>query len=227
MFDYITITIIYLRLQRVYRGYCGRKYAHTFRMEHTLFLSKTPQACVIQRICRGHLARIKNIKVAKAIVAMYIQRKEESRISMFIRFQAFGRRFITQNKVRVLLEIANRRNINEIQAIIPLQCMVRRRLAMLRVMRKRYDYHQTYKLQKHAVDIISQWYFKEKKRKKDLLDGDDLLSLVRKLKQKIALMLRVVRGFLGREKVARMKIQLAIRQYATISIQRIFRYEFY
>ena len=90
-------------------------------------------------------------------------------------------------------------------------------------MRMRYTAFQILKLRTRAARVIANWYHRAINRIKSFLDGTDMISCVRKLKRQLFLMMRVVRGFLGREKAARMRIVLATRTFAATLIQRIYR----
>ena len=91
----------------------GRRRAVGFSIKRKLFLVKAPKAIIIQKAVRGHITRLHNWHVAKAIVAMYNQRWQEAQMRMCVRLQAFGRRFLTHYKVRILLELRSRMRLDE------------------------------------------------------------------------------------------------------------------
>ena len=126
-------------------------------------------------------------------------------------------------QVRILRELRSRRRLDEKYCATIVQTATRAFLARLLVMRMRYTAFQILKVRTRAARVIANWYYRAIRRVKSYLDGTDMISCVRKLKRQLFLMMRVVRGFLGREKAARLRIILATRTFAATLIQRIYR----
>ena len=211
------------KLQSLWRGRKGRRRAYAQGVARRDFYSRTPQAVQVQKMVRGYIARLNNLQVARAVVLMYSQRWQEAQVAMYIRLQAFGRRFLVHRKVRIMRELRSRRRLDERYAAIIVQTNTRAFLARVRVMRMRFEAFQIFRMRKRAARVIETWYYKAMRRVKDFLEGKDMISQVRRLKRQVFLMMRVARGFLGRERAARIKIQRALHFYAATSIQRIFR----
>jgi hypothetical protein len=210
-------------VQRVYRGYIGRHKSTDLRRDRRLFLSKSPQAVIIQSLGRGYIARRWERRVAAAVRNMYERRRREAFAAISVRLQAIGRKFLTNSRLNVHKELFYRRRFDETSAALTIQSTGRMFLAILEVNRRRLVYQRRLELERIAANRIVNFYLRTMTRYRNKLIGLEIQRRQRAVWAASYLLQRVIMGHLGREKVARMRIREARRVFAVITIQRVYR----
>lgn len=114
-----------LVLQRVSRGYLGRKKAKR-QKQHLLHLkSQVKYVLLIQKIYRGHFTRRRQVFVSNALKKMYRERYNEVITMIIIHLQACCRRYLAKLRIATWKELQYRRYLNESDAILSLQSIAR------------------------------------------------------------------------------------------------------
>lgn len=210
-------------VQRVYRGYRGRLLANVRNIERDIFYSRSPTAILMQKVVRGHLCRLNGEKVFKAIRLMYQRRVYEAEAAISVRFQAKARRYLAKERVKAWREVCTRRYIDTDNAIYVLQQLARTFLAKLKVTKIRYNKRRLAAIHHRAATVIGMWYRKRMAAYISTLKGKDMQKIMRKTWTASMLLQRVVRGYLGRERVYNIRITHAHQYAAAVIIQKCFR----
>ena len=212
-----------ITIQRVTRGIIGRARYAVLWQEWQYFLAHAPQAISIQRMIRGHHARVHNPLVPQAMRDMYTVRAREAESSVAVRFQANARRFLAYKRVEAWREVCGRRALDEYNAILIMQMLARRYNANKELLRRRFAKMRKDKLEDRASRKIQSWYKNELNRYLSKLSGVELQKAMNKTWKMTLLLQRAYRGFKGREKVNKLRIHKASLNYAAIMIQKVFR----
>lgn len=212
-------------LQRVYRGYRGRLRAGAKKEEWARFWASSPLAIKIQKVVRGHLWRLSDNcqNVFKALRDMYLARRQEAEAGIAVRFQAKARRYLAFQRVKAWREVCRRRHIDEQNAILILQMLVRRFLAKITVARIRFNKLRMDALHYKCATVIAKFYRRQMALYISKLQGKDLQKIMRKTWVSSMLIQRNYRGFRSRERVRRLRIGLAVQYAAAVVIQKMFR----
>ena len=161
--------------------------------------------------------------MAERIVQMYVRRWAECEVSMFVRLQSFGRRFLTAKKMKNVREVYYSRKRLERMSCVLMQSSVRRYIASRTVMRLRHLCNKERELRYRAAVLLQNWYVRTARGRRQRRDGTDMFGRVRTMRRSILLLQRSVRGYQSREKTARVKIKNAVNWFAAAVIQRVFR----
>lgn len=154
---------------------------------------------------------------------MYTLRKAEAEASVSVRFQAKARRYLAVERVKALREVARRRRRDEQSAILLIQMLVRRSMAVLKVKRMRYAKKRLDELHYKMATKIARFYRKKMNEYISKLSGKDLMKVMRKSWSAGMLLQRVFRGFSARERVHRLRIRQAVEYTAAVFIQKSYR----
>jgi hypothetical protein len=212
-----------LTLQRVYRGYVGRKRAIVAKEEFGAFLAMTPYALLLQCHIRGFLSRARYEKVSKCIRELYIIRKREVQSALAVRFQSHARRYLAKKYVISYreLQIRYKQNIND--AILILQMLARRFLSKMELHRRKVKKRNLEEARRTAGFKIKKFSVEGMRRYKGRLSGESLKKFFRHKWTASTSIQAFYRGFKGREYYNKLKIEKATRFYAAREIQRAFR----
>jgi hypothetical protein len=120
-------------IQRLYRGWKGRKRAALKFIERAEFRAKAPYATMIQVSVRAYLCRIHNPQVSKAIREMYVIRRSEARNAVAVSIQSQMRRHLASHLVSSWKELCQRRARNVHDAAQVMQRLGRQFVSILRV----------------------------------------------------------------------------------------------
>eukprot|EP00605_Chrysophyceae_sp_TOSAG23-4_P000769 GSChrysophyteH1.ASY1.ANO1.858.1 assembled CDS len=210
-------------IQRVWRGIMGRVYFNEKMREWKLFLSNTPYAIKMQKCIRGHRVRVHNPLVPQAMRDLYVSRGREAEAWISVRFQANARRFLAKKRTEAWREYCSRRALDEFNAILILQMLARRYNAKTLLFQKRFEKIRREKLEYTASTKLQKWYIRSMNRYLSKLSGAALQKAMNRTWRMTQLLQRSYRGFKGRERFNKMRIQTAVENYAAIKIQKQFR----
>ena len=212
-----------ITIQRLWRGIGGRTKFGILWAEWQYFLAHTPQALTIQKVVRGHHARVHNPLVSQAMRDMYNIRAREAEACVAVRFQANARRFIAYKKVEAWREVCNRRDLDEFNSILIMQMLARRYNAYRELLRRRFEKMRKDKLEDRASRKMQSWYRDTLNKYLSKLSGVELQKAMNKTWKMTLLLQRSYRAFKGRERVNKMRIEKAMLNYAATIVQKIFR----
>jgi hypothetical protein len=212
-----------LLIQRVARGIQGRARYRVKWDEWQHFLSHAPQAVCIQRWVRGHHDRVHTPFVSQAMRDMYNYRAKEAEAIVAVRFQANARRFLAYKRVEAWREVCGRRDQDEASSILIMQMLARRYNAYKELLRRRFAKLRKEKLEDRASRKLQAWYQKQLNRYLSKLSGAELQKAMNKTWKMTLLLQRSYRGFKGRERVNKMRIEKAMYNFAATMIQKFFR----
>jgi len=210
-------------IQRLFRGYKGRLKAIAKFLERAAFRACSPFAVMIQRNVRAYLSRLHNPHVSKAIREMYVIRRLEALNAVAVGIQAQMRRHLAASLVSSHRELCQRRDRNTHDAILIMQQLARRFVSTLRMDKLRLQRDNYNAARLTAGKKIKIFCVMGMARYKARLTGDALRKFFREKWTLSIIIQKVFRGFRARERVRKIKIQLALFHYAARDIQRIFR----
>eukprot|EP01038_Epipyxis_sp_PR26KG_P005005 gene5005-6990_t len=210
-------------IQRIFRGFLARDKARQLRIERDLFYSRYPYALIVQRNVRGHLCRINCRFVKEAIKEMCFLRNKEIKDGLTVRIQCICRRFLAKKIVYSLKELRIRRNMNRNHAIFIMQQLVRRFISKLKLVKKQRQKVSTDEARRVAGMKIFIFCRDGMIRYKSRLSGGELKRFYREKWTSSTYIQSVYRGYTARERVHKMRIELATMNYACTQIQRIYR----
>ncbi len=210
-------------IQRVWRGIWGRDKADLQKDVMHEFWKNAPCAVDIQRCFRGHKVRRRYFHVADALREMYQIRQVEAETALAVRFQSGARTYLTNKRVKAMIELRRRRGIDEYNAMVMLQCCGRMFNAKMRVWKKKMDlarYHEV----RYAAATRIQHFQKAVMGKYKARQSRAEQGMAKRKRLKAAIdCQRYYRGHLSRQRIRRRKIKLAVRYFAAAQIQRIYR----
>jgi hypothetical protein len=212
-----------LLLQRVYRGYLGRRRAEHFRQEREEFYACKPYAIHLQCRIRGFLCRIHNPQVSKCIRELYIIRRREVESAMAVRIQAHARRFLAGKYVVHHKEVVERAKRSMNDAALILQMLARRFLSKMELFRRLTKKKNLEEARKTAGLKIKKFSVEGMRRYKSRLSGESLKRFFRHKWTASIVIQRYYRGFKSRERFNKLRIDKAAKYYAAREIQRVFR----
>jgi hypothetical protein len=210
-------------IQRVWRGIMGREFFRAKRTVWKRFIANTPYAIKMQKVVRGHHVRVHYPLVCQAMRDLYVNRQREAEAWVSVRFQANARRFLACKRTEAWREYVTRRNLDEFNAILILQMLGRRYNARTLLFQKRFEKLRKDKLEYTAASKIQAWYVKQQNRYLSKLGGKALQKAMNKKWRMTLTLQRSYRGYKGRERVNKVRIQKAVECYAAIKIQKHFR----
>jgi len=212
-----------INIQRIARGVGGRE---TYRKRHAkraFFLANTPSALKIQRTVRGHMARVHTPQVARAMRDLYMKRRREAEAAIAVRFQACGRRYLAIKRTKAYAEVLGRRAFDEHNAIMIMQMLARRYLALRELKRRKFEKARKDALWNRCARKIQKWYTEVMNRYLSKLKGKDMIKSGHRRWRATLILQRSVRGYYGRCKVNCERIKVATKHFAAIIIQKTFR----
>lgn len=212
-----------LFIQRVWRGILGRMKFNIKMTEWKRFVANTPYAIKMQKCVRGHHDRVHNPLVAQAMRDLYFQRGQEAEAWVSVRFQANARRFLACKRTEAWREYCGRRDLDEFNAILIMQMLARRYNARSLLFKKRFEKLRREKLENTASSKIALWYQKTMNLYLSKLSGKDLQRAMNRTWKMTLLLQKAYRGFRGRESFNKKRIDIAVKNYAAIKIQKQFR----
>lgn len=212
-----------LFIQRLYRGFLGRRKAIQARIARAEFYAKAPYATTCQRNIRGFLARLKTSFISKGIREMYFLREKEVKMAMVVKIQAVARKFLGKRYVATFRELYYRRKRNEFDAILIIQLLVRRFISKVNLVRRQFKKRQLEQARYTAGMKIQIFVSEGMKRYREKLTGEDLKRYFFRKWRACENMQRYFRGFRAREYVKKLRILEAVRYFAARQIQRVFR----
>ena len=210
-------------IQRVWRGVVARELFRKKRAAWKLFLANAPYAVKLQKCIRGHSARVHNPLIAQSMRDLYANREREAVAWISVRFQTNARRFLARKRVTAWREYVKRRDLDEFNSILILQMLARRYNARKALFQKRFEKLRREKLESTAANKIQRWYVKQINRYLSKLSGKDLQKAMNRTWRMTLLLQCAVRCHFAREKVNKRRIDVAVRNYAAIKIQKQFR----
>ena len=212
-----------ITIQRVTRGITGRKIVAEMRAREAYFLAHASSALKIQRVYRGHKLRRNNKRLSRVMREMYILRREEAEIAVAVRLQSIGRGFLASRRVRVLRELYERRTIDETYAIKTMQGLARVFLCKLHVSRIRSSAARSGEIKETAAFRIQAFIRATQGRARLKQSKFEREMVMRARLKAAAICQRTFRGYLARNITYRMRIKLAERYFAAMTIQRVYR----
>lgn len=210
-------------IQRLARGVKGRERADAQRDLLHIFRRNWPFALKIQKCFRGHKIRRQRFDIALRVRLMYLNRKVEAETGLAVRFQAGGRRFLTKQRIRAMMELRGRRGIDEDNAATMMQCFARVALAKMKVLKKVSDKARYHEVRDASATRIQHFYKAVMGHFKAQQSRAEQKMAGRQRWKAASLIDRVFRGHRGRQRVRRRKIKLAEKFWAAAQIQRIWR----
>jgi hypothetical protein len=210
-------------LQRIHRGIVGRARGAKQRAYMNHFRANTPSAKMIQAAFRGHKVRRIRFDVALALREMYIARKLEAEVALAVRFQAGGRKYLTKQRVRAILELMTRRKLDEHNAIITLQCFARMFVSKVRLAKKFTDRDRYHEIRNSAATRIQHFQKAIMGQHKARQSRGEAQIVARRREVAARKCQNVYRGHLGRQRVRRKRIRIAEKWWCAAQIQRIWR----
>ena len=210
-------------MQRVFRGTLGRAIFREKLAQRRFFLANTPSALKIQRTVRGHIARVHNPLVARAMRDLYLNRRREAQAAIAVRLQATGRRYLAIKRSLAYREVVKRRDFDEHNAIMALQMLGRRYVAYRELKRRKFERARRDALWSRCARKIQKFYNDCMNRYLSKLKGKALMAAGHKKWRMTLLLQRSVRGYFGRCKVNALRIKKAFMNFAATKIQKIFR----
>lgn len=210
-------------IQRLFRGYRGRLRAIAKFLERAAFRACSPFAVMIQRNVRAYLSRLHTPQVSKAIREMYVIRRLEALNAVAVVLQAQMRRHLAAHLVSSWTELCHRRDRNVHDAILVMQQLARRFVSTLRTDKLRLQRDNYNAARRTAAKKIKTFCVEGMARYKARLTGDALKKFFREKWTMAIVIQKMFRGFRARERVRKIKIQLALFNYAARDIQRIYR----
>jgi hypothetical protein len=229
-----------LRIQRIYRGFVGRRIFRNRRTEYFHFLANTPYTIYLQRWIRGFLSRrFTNGKagsisgsgsgmtrvqpVSQRIREMYFTRQRESYHSIVIAIQCLCRRYLARRRFHLLTILSKQIKTNQEQASIFIQKLIRKFLARLIYYRRKYTKYRIEMARHNAAMKIVKFCEVGIIRYKSRLTGEALRRFYRVKWTASECIQRIYRGYRCRQRLLAEKITNATRYFAAREIQRIFR----
>ena len=210
-------------IQRVWRGVQGRRRARARAEEMKRILILTPAIIIVQKLFRGHRSRSMTRFVADTVRKMYSSRRREACTAMAGRLQSIARRYLSGVRLAALKEVLRRRKLDEKNACILMQTLVRIFLSKLKLLKLKLAKAQLEQVREKSASRIQAFYHSTKGRYNARLSSLELRLLMRKRLNSTHLLQRVYRGYQGRQKVRRRRIELATRWFAAVTIQRVYR----
>lgn len=210
-------------IQRLVRGIKGRKRAAQMFVERANFRACAPHAILIQTNVRAYLCRLHNPHVSKAIREMYVIRKFEALNAITVSIQAQMRRHLAAHLVSSWKELCQRRERNVNDAILIMQMLARRFVSILRVDKLRMQRDNYNAARRAAGRKIKTFCVEGMAKYKAKLTGDALKKFFREKWTMSIVIQAIFRGFRARERVRKIKIELALCHYSAREIQRIYR----
>lgn len=210
-------------IQRIFRGFRGRRKVKKRKADKIYFLSLSVYAIKLERVVRGHLARQNNPNIFKAIRDMYTNRRMEAYTAVVVRLQCFARLFLARERVKAWRELVIRKRLNRENTIIIIQMIARIYNAKMKVAKIRYMKMRREGLELRSAARIKRFYRESMERYYSKLDGAALQKVMRAKWRCTLLLQRSYRGFRGREKFKKLLIAKAVLHKSAVTIQRIYR----
>lgn len=210
-------------IQRIWRGFKGRKKAKQRKQEHLDMLARIPHIIKIQKIFRSVVCRKHNKYIAQAIRDMYDDRGREAEIGVAVRFQSLGRRFLALRRISAWREFVHRRRNDQFNAATVLQCMVRCFLSKTRKTKLMTKRNRIRDLKNRAAARIQAFYRASQGKYNSKLTRQELLMIQRRRLAAAMRISRVVRGHWGRKIAQKIRIRRALEYCAAREIQRVYR----
>jgi len=210
-------------IQRVWRGGVGRTFFNIKKTNFVRFMANAPYAIKMQKCIRGHHVRVNNPLVAQSMRDLYMNRAREAEAWVSVRFQANARRFLAYKRTEAWREYVTRRNMDEFNSILIMQMLGRRYNARKMLFQKRFEKIRREKLEDTASRKIQSWYTKEMNRYLSKLSGKELQRAMNRTWRMTLILQTSYRSHRAREACAKKRIDIAVKNYAAIKIQKQFR----
>jgi hypothetical protein len=210
-------------VQRIFRGYLGRRAATHAKEMKTILQQLTPHCIRLQKIFRGKRSRRQNNYIHEVIRDLYDHRSREAEGALLVRLQSYGRYYLAQKKYYAWKEMILRQRVDTHHAAIMIQNLIRcglskKILTKLVIQKQHVDDMNT-----RAAIRIQVFYRACKGKYNSKLTRQELVMIQKKRKIAIDLIIRIVRGYYGRQKANHRRIEQVLKYCAARNIQRIYR----
>lgn len=210
-------------VQRVFRGYRGRKRAKNARVKYNEYQTLIPAVKILQAVVRGNQSRRKNVYVNEVLIELYRSRKREADVGLAVRFQSCGRRFLARKRVRVWREFKSRRHADETRSALTIQKLCGTWLYTRRYINRKLREQALREVQLRAACKIQFFCRRAMARIRAKIARKEVLRQLFIRFQATTLLQRQVRGYWGRNKAYKQRIVEAGRYHAAMTIQRFYR----
>ncbi|GMH94441.1 hypothetical protein TrST_g2725 [Triparma strigata] len=212
-----------VEVQRVLRGYWGRKKSTVLKLWWRELQSNAKYAVLLQAKARGHHVRVHDKLVAPALTVLHEKWEQEKRNAASIKLQAAVRRMLACFRTRGWREVYDQRMSDRAIAINLLQRTVRAFQARCERTRLLFLAEVTRKLRDRAAVRMQNLYRIAQGKYGGLMRGEEMARMKR-IRNRAALHCqRVFRGFLGREEKRAAEFEHQAEMDAALMIQRVFR----
>ncbi|GMH99803.1 hypothetical protein TrLO_g9608 [Triparma laevis f. longispina] len=212
-----------VEVQRVLRGYWGRKRSTALMLWWRELLSNAQYAVLLQAKARGHHVRKHDKLVAPALTVLHEKWEQERRSTGAVKIQAAVRRMLARFRTRGWREVYDQRMSDRAIAINLLQRTIRAFQSRCQRVRLLFLAEITRKLRDRAAVRMQNLYRIAQGKYGGLMRGEELARMKR-IRNRAALHCqRVFRGFLGREEKRAAEFEHQAEMDAALLVQRVFR----
>ena len=212
-----------MEIQRVLRGYWGRKKAYVRKLWWDELKRNEKYAVMLQAKGRGHHVRLHDRTVAPALVVLHEEWELQKKSTAAIKLQAAVRRMLANFRVRGWREVVVRRTSDIDIAVVLLQRTLRAFFARCRLAILLHHAELCRKLRNGAAVRIQKMYRIAEGKYGGLVRGEEMARMKRIRNRACLHIQRVFRGFLGRELKRAAVFEHERESASTLTIQRVFR----